>query len=52
MTIDKERIDRYLLIHRYWVISDSKLLSMVRENNSDFNAFIDGIHVYVSARAI
>jgi len=39
------------LIHRYWVISDAKLLSLVRENSPDFVAFIQAIQTYVSTRA-
>jgi len=42
---------RNSLIHRYWIISDSKLLSLVRENSSDFDAFIYAIQVYVSSKA-
>jgi uncharacterized protein YutE (UPF0331/DUF86 family) len=41
---------RNSLIHRYWVISDSKLLSLVRENSLDFDAFIQAIQAYVSSR--
>lgn len=36
------------LLHRYWIISDSKLLSLVRENISDFDAFIQAIQAYAS----
>jgi uncharacterized protein YutE (UPF0331/DUF86 family) len=43
---------RNALIHRYWIISDSKLLSLVRENSSDFDAFIHAIQLYVSTMAI
>jgi uncharacterized protein YutE (UPF0331/DUF86 family) len=42
---------RNALIHRYWIISDPKLLSLVRENSLDFDAFIDAIRVYVSSKA-
>jgi uncharacterized protein YutE (UPF0331/DUF86 family) len=48
MSIDTERISR----HRYWVISDSKLASLVRENSPDFDAFIQAIQTYVSNRAV
>jgi uncharacterized protein YutE (UPF0331/DUF86 family) len=43
---------RNSLIHRYWIISDSKLLSLVRENSSDFDAFIPAILFYASTKAI
>jgi uncharacterized protein YutE (UPF0331/DUF86 family) len=42
---------RNALIHRYWVISDSKLVSLVRENSRDFDAFIQAIQTYVSTRS-
>lgn len=42
---------RNSLIHGYWVISDSKLLSLVRENSLDFDAFIQAIRAYISTRA-
>jgi uncharacterized protein YutE (UPF0331/DUF86 family) len=41
---------RNSLIHRYWVISDSKLLSLVRENRGDFEEFIAAIQLYVSPK--
>jgi uncharacterized protein YutE (UPF0331/DUF86 family) len=41
---------RNSLIHRYWVISDSKLLCLVRENSRDFEAFIQAIQAYVANR--
>jgi Uri superfamily endonuclease len=44
-----ENTDEDLL--RYWVISDSKLLSLVRENSLDFDAFIQAIRAYISTRA-
>jgi uncharacterized protein YutE (UPF0331/DUF86 family) len=56
MSIDTERVNRFLLeiknslIHRYWVISDSKLLCLVRENSRDFEAFIQAIQAYVANR--
>ena len=43
---------RNSLIHRYWIISDSKLLSLVRENGSDFDAFICAIQAYASTQAV
>jgi uncharacterized protein YutE (UPF0331/DUF86 family) len=43
---------RNSLIHRYWIISDSKLLSLVRENSSDFDAFIHAIQAYASTQAV
>ena len=41
---------RNSLIHRYWYISDEKLLSLVRENKTDFNSFIEAIEVYIKNR--
>ncbi len=41
---------RNSLIHRYWFISDEKLLSLVRENKTDFNSFIEAIEVYIKNR--
>ena len=38
---------RNSLIHRYWYISDEKLLSLVRENQNDFLAFIEAIEKYL-----
>jgi uncharacterized protein YutE (UPF0331/DUF86 family) len=51
MNIDKERINNSL-IHRYWIISDSKPLSLVRKNSSDFDAFIQAIQTYASTQAV
>lgn len=41
---------RNSLIHRYWFISDEKLLTLVRENKNDFIAFIDAIEGYIKNR--
>ena len=41
---------RNSLIHRYWFISDEKLLSLVRENRNDFISFIESIEVYIKNR--
>lgn len=38
---------RNSLIHRYWFISDDKLLLLVRENIDDFNSFIEAIENYI-----
>jgi uncharacterized protein YutE (UPF0331/DUF86 family) len=38
---------RNSLIHRYWVISDETLLSLVRENQTDFLTFIEAIEDYI-----
>jgi uncharacterized protein YutE (UPF0331/DUF86 family) len=38
---------RNSLIHRYWYISDEKLLSLIRENQDDFLAFIGAIENYL-----
>jgi uncharacterized protein YutE (UPF0331/DUF86 family) len=42
---------RNSLIHRYWFISDEKLLLLVRENKSDFLSFIDAIEVYIRGKS-
>jgi uncharacterized protein YutE (UPF0331/DUF86 family) len=41
---------RNSLIHRYWFISDEKLLSLVRENKPDFISFIEAIEIYIKKR--
>jgi uncharacterized protein YutE (UPF0331/DUF86 family) len=41
---------RNSLIHRYWFISDEKLLLLVRENKTDFNSFIEAIEGYIKNR--
>jgi len=41
---------RNSLIHRYWFISDEKLLSLVRENKTDFISFIEAIENYIKNR--
>ena len=41
---------RNSLIHRYWFISDEKLLSLVRENKNDFISFIEAIENYIKSR--
>jgi len=38
---------RNSLIHRYWFISDERLLSLVRENRDDFLSFIEAIENYI-----
>ncbi len=38
---------RNSLIHRYWFISDEKLLALIRENNNDFLIFIEEITNYL-----
>lgn len=38
---------RNSLIHRYWYISDEKLLSLARENQNDFLVFIEAIEKYL-----
>jgi uncharacterized protein YutE (UPF0331/DUF86 family) len=42
---------RHSLIHRYWFISDEKLLSLVRENKTDFISFIEAIENYIKNRS-
>jgi uncharacterized protein YutE (UPF0331/DUF86 family) len=41
---------RNSLIHRYWIISDEKLLSLVRENQIDFLTFIEAIEDYIKGK--
>lgn len=41
---------RNSLIHRYWFISDEKLLLLVRENKDDFISFIEAIESYIRNR--
>jgi uncharacterized protein YutE (UPF0331/DUF86 family) len=41
---------RNSLIHRYWFISDEKLLTLVRENKTDFISFIEAIENYIKNR--
>lgn len=41
---------RNSLIHRYWFISEEKLLSLVRENKNDFISFIEAIESYIKNR--
>jgi uncharacterized protein YutE (UPF0331/DUF86 family) len=41
---------RNSLIHRYWFISDEKLLLLVRENRNDFISFIAAIEAYIKNR--
>jgi hypothetical protein len=40
-----------VFVEGYWVISDSRLLSLVRENSPDFDTFIQAIRAYISTRA-
>lgn len=40
---------RNSLIHRYWIISDEKLLSLTRENLGDFDVFVQAIEDYLKA---
>lgn len=41
---------RNSLVHRYWVISDDKLLILVRENKADFVAFIEAVEDFLRKR--
>jgi uncharacterized protein YutE (UPF0331/DUF86 family) len=41
---------RNSLIHRYWFISDERLLLLVRENKNDFLSFVDAIEAYVRGK--
>jgi uncharacterized protein YutE (UPF0331/DUF86 family) len=38
---------RNSLIHRYWIISDEKLLSLTRANMGDFDVFVQAIENYL-----
>ncbi|OGF58772.1 MAG: hypothetical protein A2Y62_09715 [Candidatus Fischerbacteria bacterium RBG_13_37_8] len=38
---------RNSIIHRYWIISDEKLLLLTRENHKDFELFIDEIKIFM-----
>jgi uncharacterized protein YutE (UPF0331/DUF86 family) len=38
---------RNSLIHRYWIISDEKLLALTRENIGDFDLFVQAIEDYL-----
>ena len=38
---------RNAIIHRYWIISDEKLLQLLRKNLSDFEQFIEEIEIYL-----
>lgn len=40
---------RNSLIHRYWIISDDKLIILVQKNYKDFLNFIDEIEKYLRA---
>ena len=40
---------RNSLIHRYWIISDDRLLDLVRENYKDFYNFIEEMEKYLKA---
>jgi uncharacterized protein YutE (UPF0331/DUF86 family) len=40
---------RNSLIHRYWVISDDKLLELTRKNYKDFENFIREIENYIKS---
>jgi len=42
---------RNSLVHRYWFISDEKLLSLVRDNKTDFISFIEAIENYIKNRS-
>jgi len=42
---------RNSLVHRYWFISDEKLLSLVRDNRTDFISFIEAIENYIKNRS-
>lgn len=41
---------RNSLVHRYWIISDEKLIKLVQENYKDFLLFIEEIEGYLKSR--
>lgn len=41
---------RNSLIHRYWIISDDRLIDLVQKNYKDFLNFIEEIEKYLSQR--
>lgn len=41
---------RNALVHRYWIISDDKLIILTQENYKDFLNFIEEIEKYISQR--
>lgn len=41
---------RNSLIHRYWFISDEKLLLLVRENKTDFLSFVEAVEAYIRGK--
>lgn len=41
---------RNSLISRYWMISDEKLLSLVRENHKDFLLFVEAIEDHLKSQ--
>ena len=43
---------RNSLIHRYWFISDERLLSLVRELRSDFISFVEAVESYIKSRQV
>lgn len=38
---------RNSIVHRYWIISDDKLLTLVRDNYKDFHSFIEEIETHL-----
>ncbi len=40
---------RNSLIHRYWIISDEKLVQLLRENIGDFDDFVESIENYLKS---
>jgi len=41
---------RNSLVHRYWIISDDKLIKLVQENHKDFLNFIEEIENYLKSK--
>jgi uncharacterized protein YutE (UPF0331/DUF86 family) len=41
---------RNSLVHRYWIISDEKLIKLVRKNHKDFDTFIKEIEKYTKTQ--
>ncbi|MCD6454191.1 MAG: DUF86 domain-containing protein [Candidatus Aminicenantes bacterium] len=43
---------RNSIVHRYWIISDEKLLILVRENLSDFERFAEEIKTFILKESV
>jgi len=43
---------RNSIVHRYWIISNEKLLILVRENLSDFERFAEEIKTFILKESV